>query len=101
MSDEFEVISKHKGEEFVGLSYLPPFSFVPVEKGHEVLAADFVASDSGTGIVHIAPAYGEDDYHVAQENGLDFIRVVDASGCYMKEVVPLAGVLLRIAMWIL
>ena len=53
-----------------------------VTNGYQVIAADFVTADSGTGIVHIAPAYGEDDYKVVQSEGLSFLNVVDEKGEY-------------------
>ncbi|WP_026906725.1 isoleucine--tRNA ligase [Paucisalibacillus globulus] len=87
----YEVLRKHKGSEFIGQSYEPPFNFVTLNKGHEVIAADFVTDTSGTGIVHLAPSYGEDDYKAVLENGLDFVNVIDQAGCYTAEIIPLAG----------
>src|SRR5690606_12973252 len=55
------------------------------------IAGDFVSDASGTGIVHIAPAHGEDDYRVARQNGISMLAVVDNAGRYMKEVTDLAG----------
>ncbi|EST12499.1 isoleucine--tRNA ligase [Sporolactobacillus laevolacticus] len=91
MSGDYSLISEHQGEEFVGLSYTPPFSFVQVKNGYKVIAGDFVTEDSGTGIVHIAPAYGEDDFRVAKANHLDLVNVVDRAGRYTEQVKPLAG----------
>lgn len=82
----YEVLSVHKGTELTGLSYMPPFEFVEVQKGHEVVTAEYVTDQSGTGIVHIAPAYGEDDYKVVRENGLSFVNVVDEKGRYTSQV---------------
>ncbi|WP_028399671.1 isoleucine--tRNA ligase [Ectobacillus panaciterrae] len=82
----YEVLSMHKGAELTGLSYMPPFEFVEVQKGHEVVTAEYVTDQSGTGIVHIAPAYGEDDYKVVRENGLSFVNVVDEKGRYTSQV---------------
>ncbi|MFD2442454.1 isoleucine--tRNA ligase [Bacillus sp. CGMCC 1.16607] len=93
-----QVIGQHgviletvKGKSLVGLSYEPPFQFAEVKKGHLIVEATFVTEESGTGIVHIAPAYGEDDYRLVQENELSFINVVDERGRYMELVTPLAG----------
>ncbi|WP_163579207.1 isoleucine--tRNA ligase [Gracilibacillus saliphilus] len=91
LGDNFNVISEHKGHEFVGLTYQPPFNYFALERGHEVISANFVTDDSGTGIVHLAPAHGEDDYNAIKENGLDFVNVVDAKGCYTDKIKPLAG----------
>ena len=77
---KYTVLSEHKGTDLAGLSYVPVFDFVEVEKGHQVVTADFVTEGSGTGIVHIAPAYGEDDYKVVEDNGFSFVNVVDGKG---------------------
>ena len=90
-SEEVEIKSEHLGEEFKGVKYEAPFNFIEVEKGHEVVLADYVTELSGTGIVHIAPAYGEDDYRTVQQNGLSFINVVDSKGCYTEDIAPLTG----------
>jgi len=90
-SEPVELLSEHEGHEFEGVSYHPPFSDVTVNKGHVVVLADYVTEHSGTGIVHIAPAYGEDDYKTVQQNGLSFVNVVDVKGCYTEEVPELAG----------
>ncbi len=90
-TEPVKVLSEHYGREFEGISYTPPFSYVTVEKGHIVLLADYVTEHSGTGIVHIAPAYGEDDYKAVQQNDLSFVNVVDGKGCYTEEVPELVG----------
>ncbi|MED4226493.1 isoleucine--tRNA ligase [Neobacillus cucumis] len=87
----YQILEKMKGKDLVGLSYQPPFDFVEVKNGHQIIEGDFVTVDSGTGIVHIAPAYGEDDYRVVQENGLSFIHVVNERGRYIDVIKPLAG----------
>ncbi|MGE6755597.1 isoleucine--tRNA ligase [Rossellomorea sp. NPDC071047] len=91
LGDDFELVSEHKGHEFVGVSYQPPFNNLKLDRGHEVISASFVTDDSGTGIVHLAPAHGEDDYHAIKESGLDFVNIVDEKGCYTNEFEPLAG----------
>ncbi|XKH49590.1 isoleucine--tRNA ligase [Chryseomicrobium palamuruense] len=88
---EFVITREFLGSELVGTNYLPPFDTVSVESGHVVLAADFVTADSGTGIVHLAPAYGEDDYKVTQANGLSFINVVGPDGRYNEAFPDLVG----------
>ena len=88
---EVEILSEHTGADFKGIRYVAPFDFVQVERGHEVVLADYVTELSGTGIVHIAPAYGEDDYRTVQQNDLSFINVVDGKGCYTADVPALTG----------
>ncbi|MED3882679.1 isoleucine--tRNA ligase [Priestia megaterium] len=91
LKGEYSVLSHHKGNELKGMPYEPPFNFVEVEKGHEVVTADYVTDQSGTGVVHLAPAYGEDDYRVVKENGFSFVNVVDEKGQYTAEVPPFQG----------
>lgn len=91
LKEDYETLSVVKGAELVGLSYEPPFLYVPIERGHVVIAGDFVSDTSGTGIVHIAPAHGEDDYKVARQNGISMLSVVNNAGRYVDEVVDLAG----------
>ncbi len=75
--------------ELVGRRYEPPFPFVP--GAHRVVAAPFVTTDDGTGIVHIAPAFGEDDLQVARDEGLDVPQPVDLQGRFTDAVPPVAG----------
>ncbi|WP_370456034.1 isoleucine--tRNA ligase [Sporosarcina sp. ANT_H38] len=91
LKNDYEVLSVHLGAELKGMAYIAPFDFVHVAIGHKVVEADYVTEDSGTGIVHIAPAYGEDDYQVIQENGFSFVNVVDEKGQYTAEVPPFQG----------
>ncbi|WP_139492112.1 isoleucine--tRNA ligase [Brevibacillus dissolubilis] len=88
---EYEVVSTHKGSEFVGMSYEAPFPYVEFNNGHRVIDADYVSDTSGTGIVHISPAHGEDDYKAAKAHGINVVNVVDLSGKYTAEVTPFAG----------
>ncbi len=88
---DYEILSTHKGAEFVGKSYRPPFEYVKVNKDHIIVDADYVSDASGTGIVHIAPAHGEDDYRTAREHDLDFINVVDSAGKYKEEITEFSG----------
>lgn len=91
LGNDFDVQKRILGEELVGTAYEAPFAEAEIEKGHQVIAASFVTEESGTGLVHIAPGYGEEDYNAVLENGLDFIHVVDEKGRYKQEFGPLAG----------
>lgn len=91
LGDNVNVLSEHSGFEFEGVHYAPPFNYATVEKGHRVVLADYVTEASGTGIVHVAPAYGEEDYKTVQQNDLSFINVVDQQGRYTADVVELSG----------
>ncbi|WP_027091053.1 isoleucine--tRNA ligase [Cohnella thermotolerans] len=91
MKGEYETLGYVKGKELVGLEYEPLFTYVPVEGAYRVIDGDFVTDSSGTGIVHIAPAHGEDDYRVAQKHGIPMLMVVNNVGRYIDAVTDLAG----------
>ena len=92
----YEIVKTFKGEELLGTKYEQLMPFAKVEgKAFEVIHGDYVTLTDGTGIVHIAPAYGEDDSLVAKKNGIAFINLVDKSGKFVKEVEPWAGRFVR------
>ena len=94
LGDEPEVVSRHKGSELVGLSYTPPFDFfVGHPNAHVVLSADYVTTDSGTGIVHLAPAFGEEDMDVATANGIEVVQPLDPGGKFTSMVPPYEGLM--------
>lgn len=70
--DMYEVIEKMKGKELAGIEYVPLFDYYYEERKadgcYKVLLGDFVTGDDGTGIVHIAPAFGEEDYKISVKN---------------------------------
>ncbi|MEK4511841.1 isoleucine--tRNA ligase [Paenibacillus anaericanus] len=91
LKGDYEVLSQLKGSELVGKTYTAPFDYIKPENGLVIVAADFVTDSSGTGIVHIAPAHGEDDYKTCRENGIEFMNVVNLQGRYEDIVSDLAG----------
>jgi isoleucyl-tRNA synthetase len=88
---EYETLNTVKGRDLVGLTYEPLFPYVTVDNAYRVIDADYVTDASGTGIVHISPAHGEDDYRVARQHDIPMLMVVDNEGCYIAEVTDLAG----------
>ena len=95
VSKHFEnakIIEKFKGKNLVGLDYEPLFdNFKDTQNAFRVVAGDFVSVDDGTGIVHIAPAFGEDDYNVARASDLAFIQPVNTQGKFTGEVKQFEG----------
>jgi isoleucyl-tRNA synthetase len=92
LGEEPTVIRRFSGSELLGLSYAPPFNFFAGWPGaHRILAADYVTTDDGTGIVHIAPAFGEEDKEVTDAAGIEVVVPVDSSGQFDARVVPYAG----------
>ena len=91
----FTIKSSIKGDGLAGLSYEPPFDYFldEREKGaFVVLSDDYVTTDSGTGLVHQAPAFGEEDYRVLNENGIEaFACPVGLDGCFTSEVFDFEG----------
>ena len=81
------------GAELLGLDYEAPFGFMrPDRRAHFVIGGDYVTTSDGTGIVHIAPAFGEDDMRVGLENDLPVVNAVGLDGRFIEEVTPWAGV---------
>ncbi|MFI7586999.1 isoleucine--tRNA ligase [Spongisporangium articulatum] len=86
------VVRRFKGTELIGKRYTPPFPyFAGHENAHQVLSADYVSTDEGTGIVHIAPAFGEEDKVVTDAAGITPVVPVDSGGLFTTEVPDYAG----------
>jgi len=95
---EFIVITEQKGTDLIGTKYVPPFDYYirdttlkNHEKGWKVYAADFVTTDTGTGIAHEAPAFGADDWELSKKEGLPFVQHVNMNGTMKSEVKEFAG----------
>ena len=85
LGEDVKVLETYKGSELVGIKYDQFLPFINVEgKAFEVLADEYVTDSDGTGIVHIAPAYGADDNRVANDNGVSFVNPVGPDGCYTE-----------------
>ena len=79
----YEVLRTFKGRELVGKSYEPLFEHRG-ENAHKVWDADYVTLSDGTGLVHLAPAYGEEDYALSREKGFPFVSNIDDNGLYKE-----------------
>jgi isoleucyl-tRNA synthetase len=89
----YEIVKEFKGSDLVGLSYEPLFPYYAKqedlenrENGWKIYAGDFVTTEEGTGIVHIAPAFGDDDMNLAREKNLPFVQHVKTSGRFVGLV---------------
>ncbi len=96
---EYTIVSRMKGSELVGAEYKPIFDYYSEqgtldnrENGWKVYGAEFVTMESGTGVVHIAPAFGEDDMNLGTKENLPFIQHVAMDGTMKKEVRDFTGV---------
>ncbi len=110
-ADAYEVIYKKKGADFIGCTYEPLFPYFArladasvcaaesgqkCEKGaFRLFNADYVSTEDGTGIVHIAPAFGEDDSKVFAGSGVPFVEPIDAECRFTKDVTDYVGVFVK------
>ncbi|MQG20536.1 MAG: isoleucine--tRNA ligase [SAR202 cluster bacterium] len=92
---EYSIRQTIKGEQLVGFRYTPLFTPEPVENAYRVIAADFVSMDDGTGIVHVAPAYGAEDLEVGRREGLPVLHTVHQNGVIMDTVSKWGGVFIK------
>ena len=94
----YEVLDACKGSDLIGQAYKPLFNYYSEDKnlenrdnGWKIYAADFVTTEDGTGVVHIAPAFGEDDMNLGKQESLPFIQHVGLDGMFKKEVADFPG----------
>ncbi len=93
-SDEYELIDEFPGSELAGLTYEPLFPYFADQRkagAFRVFVADFVSTEEGTGVVHIAPGFGEDDYQLGQREQLPPVCPVDDEGRFTEEVAEFKG----------
>ncbi len=96
--EEVKVLEKFKGKQLKNRQYQPLFTFLPVEKqAHFVVLGEFVTTEDGSGLVHIAPAFGADDMQVALEADLPVLCTVAEDGTFISEVKPWAGMFVKTA----
>ncbi|NLA45059.1 MAG: class I tRNA ligase family protein, partial [Candidatus Cloacimonetes bacterium] len=89
LDGEYEIINEFFGRELEYKKYQPLFNFVPVDKPAWYIGlADYVSMEEGTGIVHTAPAFGQDDYQLGKKYDLPFVQPVDAEGKFTAQVEP-------------
>jgi len=97
LGKDAEILEELKGAQLVGMEYEQFLPFVKVNNGNafKVYDGDFVSMEDGTGIVHIAPAFGEDDYQLGRKYDLPVVQPVDKEGKFEAEVAPWAGRFVR------
>jgi isoleucyl-tRNA synthetase len=99
---DFKILKTYKGLALTGKKYAPVFDYYAQdsnlknrENGWKIYAADFVTTDDGTGVVHIAPGYGEDDYQLGVKHSLPFIQHVGVDGRFKPEVRDFVGLYVK------
>src|SRR6266545_4533134 len=94
--EEVKVVDTFKGKKLKGMKYHPLFTFMPPDKpAHYVVLEDFVTTVDGTGLVHMAPAFGEEDMQAANEFDLPVLMTVLPDGTFVPEVTPWRGVFVK------
>ncbi|HEX2868510.1 MAG TPA: isoleucine--tRNA ligase [Ignavibacteriales bacterium] len=89
---DYEIVGEYKGTDLSGQEYEQIFNYVkPNKKAFFVIEADFVSTEDGSGIVHIAPAFGADDYEVSKKYDLPMLQPVTRSGLFTEQVTDFAG----------
>jgi isoleucyl-tRNA synthetase len=93
LGEDAPIDERFDGAELVGTAYEPPFPFIDDygERGHTVLPADFVTTEDGTGVVHTAVAFGEDDFRLGEEFGLTVQNPVKTDGTFDERMGEFAG----------
>lgn len=98
LEGDYTILAEFPGRSLERRPYQPLFTFVPADKpAWFVGLADYVSMEDGTGIVHTAPAFGQDDYNLGLKYDLPFIQPVDGDGKFTAEVKPWAGVFVKAA----
>ncbi|MBS3946220.1 MAG: isoleucine--tRNA ligase, partial [Melioribacter sp.] len=96
IKEDYSVVEELKGNQLINRNYEPLFSYIPVDKkAWYVIPGEFVSTEDGTGVVHIAPAFGADDYEVSRKFDLPFIQPVTKSGRFTDQVTDFAGRLVK------
>ncbi|MCE7918183.1 MAG: isoleucine--tRNA ligase [Anaerolineae bacterium] len=94
--EEVKIVDAFKGRKLKGQKYLPLFTFLPPDKpAHYVVLGDFVTTEDGTGLVHMAPAFGAEDMQAALEFDLPVLMTVLPDGSFIPEVTPWRGVFVK------
>ncbi|MEV0399098.1 isoleucine--tRNA ligase [Actinoallomurus sp. NPDC050550] len=90
LGEGWHIVSRVAGADLVGTSYRRPFDLVEIPDAHRVLAADFVTTEDGTGLVHLAPAFGADDFAATRAAGMPVVNPINPDGKFDLSV-PLVG----------
>ena len=93
LGEDTEVLERMTGAQLAGIAYEPPFPYISDygPRGHTVLTADFVTTEDGTGVVHTAIAFGEDDFRLGEQYGIKVQNPVRPDGTFDERIEPFAG----------
>jgi isoleucyl-tRNA synthetase len=95
INHDYEIVETYKGSDLIGWIYKPVFDYAlkehPKKSAWRVLEADFVTTEEGTGVVHMAPAFGADDFTICQENDIPMFNPIDREGRFTDQVPEFKG----------
>ena len=92
LGGDVETVGTYQGKDLAGTAYTPPFDFFAGHpNAHRIITADYVTTDSGTGVVHLAPAFGEEDMEACAEQGIEVVQPLDPGGRFTDQVPPYEG----------
>lgn len=97
-TSEYEIVDTYLGKDIVGMRYEPLFPYFKEHKAlgaFRVIGADFVSTEDGTGIVHTAPGFGEDDFYACQRENIEPVCPVDNNGCFTEEISEYKGLFVK------
>jgi isoleucyl-tRNA synthetase len=95
-TEEVKVVDTFKGKKLNGMKYHPLYTFLPVDKpAYYVAMGDYVTTEDGTGLVHTAPAFGQEDMETGKKYGLPVLMTVLPNGTFIPEVTPWRGVFVK------
>ena len=96
LKEEFTILQRVQGKDLFGMEYEPLFDFAQTDKkAYYVVCDNFVTLTDGAGIVHTAPAFGEDDAKVGKANDLPFVQLVNEQGKFVESVIPWKGMFVK------
>jgi isoleucyl-tRNA synthetase len=90
LGEGWHIVTRLRGTDLAGATYRPPFNLIDIPGAHRVVTGSFVTTEDGTGLVHLAPAFGADDMETSKAHGLPVVNPVRADGTF-DESVPLVG----------
>lgn len=95
LGEEAEIVATLSGGDLAGLRYRPAFDIVDIPDAHRIVLADYVTTEDGTGLVHLAPAFGADDLSVCQRNDLPLVNPIEANGHFAEDLSLIGGLFFK------
>jgi isoleucyl-tRNA synthetase len=97
LGEGWHVVEQFTGAELAGITYQPPFTLIEIPGAHRVVTGSFVTTRDGTGLVHLAPAFGADDMAAGREHGLPIVSPVQPDGRFAEQIPMVGGMFFKAA----